>query len=1074
MQWSPYSPAKIARPRFKKVLHRETLFETLDQHRDYPAIWINGPAGSGKTTLVSSYIEQRHLTALWYQLDPGDHEVATFFHYLAMAEQLHTHGRTKPLPVYTPDYAKSIDLFSKRFFEALYGRLQKSSVLVLDNYHEVPNDGPFHDVIRKGVSAIPEGINLIMLSRSGPPANLTRARANNRLKTIGWQELRLDRDETRRMVDLFSSKAYSDRDTHLIHEKVDGWLAGLMLILQSSEYEGFQIRSLAEYTPKIIFDYFADEILDHTDSISHDILLTTAIFPRMTAQMAKELSSIPNAGQILSRLSRENFFTNERPGESPTYQFHPLFREFLLAKCHIHYSSERMQALKQKAAYLLELNGQVESAAALYREAGDYHGLIKLILSQSSPLLFQGRYQTLTRWMNSLPEGELLKEPWLLYWLAMSLINTDPNQSRRLFEQAFSLFKTHNNTIGMLSTFCGVSDSIFQCFEQFDRYNELFPRLETFCRNLESLSSPEIELRVIGTMLMALCARQPFHPDLKHWQQRAFLSLEKEIPVGAKIQLVISLIMCKVHSGELAETGHLLAMYREKSDDGEVVPYALIFLNVLDSFFSWLNGHFEQSNKAHRKALKLSSAMGNYNSILFVLAHRVANALSTGDLSAADKVLNKLERQLDQFGAWEKRFFHVLACWRALLENNVAQAALHSERSVLLAEKKEGKGLLQTVPVSYLGRAICLHAMGNEKQAARCVDMAISQCERFKALQVEYGCHLARAHLALDINDEDAALTSLTTAMRIGREQGYVNTYFWRSDVMSKLCARALEEGIEPEYVRSLIRQRKLFPQNCLTEIEQWPWPVRIITLNGFKLFIDDQPLQFTRKAQHKPLALLKVLIALGGHGVPDSQVADSLWPDSEGDAAHWSIATTLRRLRKLLNHPEAIRLRDKRLTIDQAICWTDTQVFERIINNIKQLEPADSDAKRLRGIELAEKALDMYQGHFLDNEASSAAVIAKREQLRRSFLKTIGWLGMQYEGMHDWERATDCYEYGLNIEASAEVLYRRLMQCHQRLGHKAEALKVYDRCCNMMSADFGSCPSPETEAIRKCILADP
>ncbi len=42
---------------------------------------------------------------------------------------------------------------------------------------------------------------------------------------------------------------------------------------------------------------------------------------------------------------------------------------------------------------------------------------------------------------------------------------------------------------------------------------------------------------------------------------------------------------------------------------------------------------------------------------MFVSAHGLAGALSTGDLATADELFSRLEGQLDQFGYWEKRFF---------------------------------------------------------------------------------------------------------------------------------------------------------------------------------------------------------------------------------------------------------------------------------------------------------------------------------------------------------------------------------------------------------------------------------
>ncbi|MCU0580757.1 MAG: hypothetical protein MUF69_14650, partial [Desulfobacterota bacterium] len=57
-----------SRPVLPKALPRERLFRQLDRFQDGPAIWVSGPAGSGKTTLVSSYLQDRRIPNLWYQV----------------------------------------------------------------------------------------------------------------------------------------------------------------------------------------------------------------------------------------------------------------------------------------------------------------------------------------------------------------------------------------------------------------------------------------------------------------------------------------------------------------------------------------------------------------------------------------------------------------------------------------------------------------------------------------------------------------------------------------------------------------------------------------------------------------------------------------------------------------------------------------------------------------------------------------------------------------------------------------------------------------------------------------------
>ena len=62
------------------------------------------PPAQGKTTLASSYIQERKLPALWYQLDEGDGDIASFFHYLGLSVKAAAPRYRKPLPPLTPEY----------------------------------------------------------------------------------------------------------------------------------------------------------------------------------------------------------------------------------------------------------------------------------------------------------------------------------------------------------------------------------------------------------------------------------------------------------------------------------------------------------------------------------------------------------------------------------------------------------------------------------------------------------------------------------------------------------------------------------------------------------------------------------------------------------------------------------------------------------------------------------------------------------------------------------------------------------------------------------------------------------
>ena len=87
-----------------------------------------------------------------------------------------------------------------RYFENLFRRLKRTSVLVLDNYQTVSSESNFHEVINNGLSTIPEGINVFVINRHNPPPVLSRLRANEMMKMLGWDDLRLTLEETRGIV----------------------------------------------------------------------------------------------------------------------------------------------------------------------------------------------------------------------------------------------------------------------------------------------------------------------------------------------------------------------------------------------------------------------------------------------------------------------------------------------------------------------------------------------------------------------------------------------------------------------------------------------------------------------------------------------------------------------------------------------------------------------------------------------------------------------------------------------------------------------------------------------------------
>ncbi|MEW6377197.1 MAG: hypothetical protein AB1502_15580 [Thermodesulfobacteriota bacterium] len=115
--------SKITPPIVTEVFSRKRLFNQLDHMRKRPVIWVSEPPGSGKTTLVASYLDARKVPCLWYQIDEGDSDPSTFFYYMGMAAKRAPPRKRKPLPLLTPEYLQDIPTFTYRYFEELYSRV---------------------------------------------------------------------------------------------------------------------------------------------------------------------------------------------------------------------------------------------------------------------------------------------------------------------------------------------------------------------------------------------------------------------------------------------------------------------------------------------------------------------------------------------------------------------------------------------------------------------------------------------------------------------------------------------------------------------------------------------------------------------------------------------------------------------------------------------------------------------------------------------------------------------------------------------------------------------------------------
>jgi DNA-binding SARP family transcriptional activator len=1049
---------KLTRPRPVAALARPRLFRALDEARRHPAVWVLGPPGAGKTTLVSTYVAQRRLRTIWYRMQNEDADPATFFHYFGLAVDAATPRlRKAQLPHLTPEYSRNLAVFSRRYFEQVYRRLKAPCLLVLDDCQEVAQNAPLHEVMRELVESLPFGVNLIVLSRGEAPPSLAPLRARESIALLGGEELKLTAKECGDIAEL--------RGIHIdaaalqqLYRRTQGWTAGVVLALEQKAPPGDAAALPAEATPQVLFDYFAGDIFGKMAPDVQAMLLRASLLPSMAAHRVAELTGLPHADRALGDLARSNYFTLKLAqvhGAPPAlYQFHPLFREFLLRRAQETLAPAELTRLRRRAAVLLEADGETAEAVTLLLAAQAWDEALRIVQAQAPEMLRQGRGCVLETWLHALPDSLRGQSPWALYWLGRCRLGYDPVAARGYLEQAFSLFEPGDDAAGLFSVWASIIDSFAYEWGEFAPLDRWIDVLDGLLGRYPQMPTPDIEARVAYGMFTALMYRQPHRADLPRWAERV-----RSIVVNAsdgRTQMVLGNQLLHYYTswvGDIAGARLLLDSIRHPRSAAEFGPLAYIAWCAMEADYHWNVGAHEECLRSFDRGLQTIRQTGAWFAGYRLEAHGAMGCLMAGDFARMDKGLKKAAGEIPPGRLVYRGHHHFLAFLNAFYQGDHLHAVANAREAVALADAA-GVPICQALYRQALAHA--LFGNGERREALSHLAQARKLTRRMRLPAADFGWLSSTAYFLLEQGKRGRALPFLRKTLEMARRSGYINRVFWTAEFTTRLFAAALEHGIEVEYVQESIRRRKLAPPPEALHLEQWPFPVRIHTLGRFSVLIDGKPLQFSAKAQSKPLELLMALVAFGGRDVSERQLNEALWPDAEGDAAHKACGVALHRLRKLLACDQAVSLRGSHLSLNARYVWVDAWAFERGLS----AEDGKPDAARRNA---PDKAVALYQGPFLGKQADLTWAIPLRERLRAKFMRHLADRGRALYQAGEHAAAIALFEKGLSADPLAEEFYRQLMVCYQAMDLRAEAIGVYQRCEKTLAATLGMSPASKT-----------
>ena len=335
---APLAASKLNPPRTPRwLVARARLLASLDAGVQGSLTLLTGPAGAGKTVLLSSWVTTTAALpgpVAWVSLDAADNDPARFWSYLLAA--LRQSGAAPPggrlasldLPIGGPDRGFVLGL------AAALAELEEPAVVVLDDLHEITNP-----VVLEGMAAVlrrpPPALRLVLASRADPPLPLARLRVGGRLTEVRAAELAFTAAEAAMLL-ASHGLALADADLAVLRARTEGWAAGLRLAALSlqghPDPEGF----LAGFagSSRAVADFLLEEVLGRLPPGDRAFLLHTSVVERLNGELADALTGRADGAQTLARLERANAFVVALGHDRPWYRYHQLLAELLRAQLH--------------------------------------------------------------------------------------------------------------------------------------------------------------------------------------------------------------------------------------------------------------------------------------------------------------------------------------------------------------------------------------------------------------------------------------------------------------------------------------------------------------------------------------------------------------------------------------------------------------------------------------------------------------------------------------------------------------------------------------------------------------------
>ena len=389
---APLLTTKLHAPDPRARIGREALIARLCEAGDAKLALIRAPAGWGKSTLLAQWraAERAQRPFAWLTLDSSDSDPIRFWTYTV--EAMHAVAPELGARSLALLRAPGVDLTSEMLPVLVQelGRIQDPLVLALDDYHQLEGD-EVHATMRRLLDYLPDGVCIAIASRTEPAVAVARLRARGQLVEVDADELRFSVAETRALLNDLLGLQLSDEDVGRLHERAEGWPAGIYLAALSLRSRADRHEFIARFAgdDRHIVDYLGEEVLGELEPAIRTLMLRTSILDRVSGPLCDAVAQTSGSARKLDELARSNLFVVRLDHDRGWYRYHHLFRACLNAELRLE-SAGLIPELHRRAAGWFESVGDIGEAIDHAIAGQDFFAASELLAAHWNDIISAG------------------------------------------------------------------------------------------------------------------------------------------------------------------------------------------------------------------------------------------------------------------------------------------------------------------------------------------------------------------------------------------------------------------------------------------------------------------------------------------------------------------------------------------------------------------------------------------------------------------------------------------------------------------------------------------------------------